>query len=172
MTDAEERDIRGSRDELPPLLTEEEAERKAAMMKAAAEVAEAVDEMKRNLEARGWSLAEQAALTLFNTMLMTAFGEQMKSRFQGAEKKLEQVKERIELRAFELAQKRGFADGGEAVEVLKTCMQMIMDDKEAQARSVWEDFHGEGTAGVLVTVAKRARDEIAEEIRKEDERRG
>lgn len=172
MTDAEDRQIRGSVPDLPPLLTEEEAERKANMIKAASEVAEAVDEMKKNLESRGWSLAEQAALTLFNTMLMTAFGEQMKNRHGDNKKRLEDIEERIKKRAVKLAKDTGFLRTKGSEDVLITCMEMIIKNQEQQAGAVWESFHGEGTKGVLFSIAVKARDDIAKEIEKEEELRG
>lgn len=156
--------------ELPEILTEEEAERKVSMMKAASEVADAVDELKKNLEEKGWSLAEQAALTLFNTMLMTSFGEMMKSQQKDAKKKFEDVRERIQQRVVELTIKAGFLrdeHDRQSIDVLKSCVELIMDGHEERAGAVWDSYFGQNTRGVLFSIAVKARDEVAAEI--EDE---
>jgi hypothetical protein len=156
--------------ELPELLTEEEAERKAAMIKAAREVAEAVNEMKINLESLGWSMAEQASLTLFNTMMMTSFSKSFEEREKTVQKKVEDIKVRIQERAIELAEKRGFGATNESREVVNTCITMLLAGRdENQVGAVWEDFYGEGTKGVLCAVLIKARDEVQAEVQKEEE---
>lgn len=155
--------------EMPPLLTAEEAERKAAMLKATEEVAEAADSLKTELERRGWSLAEQAALTLFNTLLMTAFGEEMKQKQDGRDQEVKSLKERSLDRAVSIAVERGF----KAEDVTRTCVGMLLEGRpEEQAGAIWEDYYGEGSKGVLFSILVRTSKELEEEDRKERERRG
>lgn len=150
-------------DNFPQMLTEEEAEQKANMMKASREVAEAVTELRDELVKSNWNIAEQAALTLFNTMLMTAFGEGMR---QSADKRKEAQKEfraEIEERALKQLKKRGFGD----TEINKSCISMLLDHRpEAQVGAVWEDFYGDGTKGVLFAAVKKVNDDYAEELEK------
>jgi hypothetical protein len=156
---------------MPEVMTEEDAERKAAMIRSATEVADAVDELKKNLENKGWSQAEMAALTLFNTMLQTSFAESMKDRHKEAHKKVEDIQERIKIKSIELAKERGFGTGeavDPATDVLRTCIQMIMEGREIQAGAVFEDFFGMGTKGVLHSIALKARDDIAKEVHDEE----
>lgn len=151
--------------DLPEILTEEEAERKAAMIKSAREVAEAANEMKVQLERLGWNIAEQAALTLFNTLLMTAFSEQMKNAGDKAEQRQKEFRERFLARAVELARQRGFTGD----DVTKTCLQMLMDGKpEQQAIAVWEDFYGEGSGGVLFAIIKKTETEVKPDDEEKD----
>lgn len=160
---------------MPPLMTEEEAEAKIAMMKATEQVAEAVDGLKKNLEDRGWNPAEAAhtSTVLFNTLLMTSFNEAYKNKADEQEKKLEGAKERMIQYAVDLMKERGFAQTDGAEDVTRTAVQMLIEGKpEAQAAAVFEDFFGDGTKGVLFAVTMRARDRIKEELNEEEKRRG
>lgn len=154
--------------DMPQILTEEEAERKIAMIKAAGEVSEAVNEMKVKLEGLGWNMAEQAALTLFNTLLMTAFSEQMKHREDEREKAEKDYKKRFIREVISLANERGFTQD----DITETCVTMIIDNKpEAQVAAVWEDYYGEGTKGVLFSIVHRVNRELADELEQKEENR-
>lgn len=159
-------------DEMPQIMTEEEAEKKVSIMKAAREVADSVDELKKQLENKGWSQAEMAALTLFNTLLMTSFSEQYKDTAGDRKKKIEEFKDRLEKKILERLTTNGFAKGHDGREIATTCVKMLIDGKdENQVGAVWEDFYGEGTKGVLFSAVVKSRNELDAEIEKEQDER-
>lgn len=146
--------------QMPEILTEEEAANRAAMIKASSDVAFAVNEMKLQLETLGWSSSEQAALMLFNTMLQTSFAAQMDQQRNKAKEEHKSKLDRVLERAQELASDRGFPES----DVNLTCFNMIFNNGDRErAAAVWEDFYGEGTRGVMITVAGKAMKEIEQE---------